>query len=224
MKIKKIWFNEMPKQLEGYAVIIDAYAASANMAILLSKSPKRLLIVNEDNLGKARQTYKNTILIGESDILPNNSFVFTNRLKDMYEGNVVGKNILWMSINGSRVFEKVVAFIAKGDVIAGSLHNSKAVVDYLLAKNAKIVYLVMAGERGLHVEEDKICADLIEKRLLKKSFNWIRAKKRISRYVSSLYTPHIYENLPFLLEHLDEFTLVPKCVKNNKGFLEVRPF
>lgn len=218
--ITKIWFSKLPQELNGNIVVIDAFAASANMSILLSKSPKRLVVVNETTLHDARKVYSDSVLIGESDILKPTAFAFSNQLKDMYHGDATAKTILWMSVNGSRVFERAMQIVHNGSVLAGAFCNSKAVAEYLM-KSPQNTTLIMAGNRGTEVDEDRLCADVIEYRLRNRTFDWEEIKRKVSEFITRYYEPtEAHDNLFYLLR-LDEFNIVPKCFLNEYGFIEI---
>lgn len=220
--IQKVWFHQMPNQLTGAVIVIDAFAASANMSILLSKNPRRLVVVNEQNLKRARKLYTGSLLVGESSLLKKEEFTCSNELKDMYQADVMGKDVLWLSDNGSRVFEKTMA--TQNDiVVAGAFCNTKEVAKYFLNQPKDIpIIIIMAGNRGRKVDEDRLCADVIEDRLLNRQFDWNKIKREAEKGVRSYcLKSEADRNLPYLFR-LDEFNIVPQCVINKDGFIEIR--
>lgn len=223
--INKIWLDELPQQLTGVAIVVDAYCASANMPILLAKSPERLVVVNEDGLERARRLYPNPILIGESFVLPESEFACNNHFKNTYAVDVSGRSVLYMSLNGSRLAEEVIKRMKDGEVVAGSFQNAEAVARF--AKDRKVpIHIIMAGNGGFRVEEDRICAEVIEKKIMKTPFDWEDAKEKISSFAIGYYgqfsTSEIEENLEYLVGRLDEFNIVPTFFLNQDGFVEVR--
>ena len=223
MEIRRVWFHSLPEKLPGHVVVVDAYAASANMSTLLSKNPNRLVIVNEENLERATQIYKNAFLVGESDLLPPSVFSFNNHPVNMYQGNVGNKDVLWMSINGSRIFEETMEHTEVGEVLAGAFNNSQALTDYLIKKGG-VVYIVMAGNRGIEVAEDRICGEVIERKLKREMIDWEEVKKEISRFLVKFYDSiEAVSDLPYVVDRIDEYDIVPKCFRNSNGFLEIKP-
>lgn len=222
MKIKRIWFHQLPigEKLEGNVVMVDANAASSNMSVLLSKKPVHLIVVNEDNLSRARDTYLNSVLVGESLLLDENEFSASNHITDMLQVEEV-KNILWMSINGSRVFERAVRS-SQGKILAGAFNNCLALVNFLVS-DIKPVYIIMAGNQGDEVLEDRICGEIIEKRLKGESFDWDTQKEQVAQFLLEYCAGQrqIKNDLPYLL-NLDQFDIIPNCYINDSGFLEIK--
>lgn len=219
MKISKIWYKDLPEELTVVTVAIDAYAASSNMSILLSKNPAKIIIANENNLDEVKASYPDLFLAGESDA--DLDFDVDNSLKAMSAADVEGKNVAFMSINGSRVFEKAFE-ITDGQVILAAFNNNRAVVDYL-KKADKQVNIIMSGNRKNNlVVEDKLCADLIEKRTLGQGCDWSDMQKQILEFTDRFYPPpYTHEDGELLINNLDKFNFVPKLTKNGQGFLEV---
>ena len=222
MEIRRIWFHNLPEKLPGNVVVVDAYAASANMSTLLSKKPNKLIIVNEESLERASGIYEDAILVGESDSLPSSEFLFNNQPVNMYQGDVTGKNVLWMSVNGSRVFEETMKHAEIGEVLAGAFNNSRAVTEYLNHRNG-LVYIVMAGNRGIEVTEDRICGEILERRLKGEKVDWEEVKKDVSAFLVENYDlKEARRDLPYIVDRIDEFNIVPRCFKNKEGFLEIK--
>ena len=199
--IEKVWFYELPSDFEfnGTTVMVDANAASSNMPLFLSKNPARLLVVNEQNLSRALMQYPDALLAGESLSMDPERFSASNHISSINKIEAGGKDILWMSINGSR-----------------------ALVNFL-AQSQKDVLIVMAGDRGQEVLEDKICGEMIEKKLSGLPVDWEDSRqaltKELMKYASD--QSEIKDDLPLLLD-LNRYNIVPKCFKNKDGFLEVK--
>lgn len=91
--IEKVWFHELPKdqKIDSIVVMVDVNAASSNMSVLLSKNPKKLLVVNEENLSQARQIYPQSILTGESLSLDPSKFQASQKevLADLFSLNKI---------------------------------------------------------------------------------------------------------------------------------------
>lgn len=223
MEIERIWFHQLPKgrQLEGNIVMVDANAASSNLSVLLSKNPNHLIVVNEESLARARSTYSGSILVGESLSLPEEQFLASNHISDIARVEVEGRNILWMSNNGSRVLERAVKS-CQGQVLAGGFNNCLALTNFLI-NDSKPVYIIMSGNQGDEVLEDRICGEVIEKRLKGETFDWNAQKEQVVQFIMEYYAGQrqIKDDLPYLL-HLDQFGIVPKCFINDSGFLEVK--
>ena len=224
MTIEKVWFHDLeksPRELSGTIMVIDAQAATANMAILLSKNPSRIIVVNEKNLGLARTVHPSGILIGESNTLPTNAFAWDNHQDSMYKSNVKGKTLLYMSINGTKLVDFALARLKQGEVITGSLLNAQAIANYGKEKGLPITML-MSGDQGEEVAEDKICADVIEHQIHGTIFDWNALKKEIVMFFKNHYRREVDVDIPYLTDHLNSLAIVPRCMVNEEGFIEVR--
>lgn len=222
-ELQSRWFHDWKPDVEhiplGSVVVIDACAATTNMAILLSKHPHHLIVVNEQTLSAAQETYPDALLIGESKLLPKEVFVWNNQLTKMYGSNPAGKDLLWMSINGSKVIERVMMH-NPAEVLAGSFANMSALAEYLQGRIRPIA-IIMSGDQGEPVAEDRICAEILTAKLHGVPFNWDTSKREIEEAFRAHYSTEEYEEIPYLLDHFDEFSIVPRCIQNASGFLEV---
>lgn len=222
--IKKVWFHNLkksPREFSGTVIVVDAQAATANMAILLSKKPNRIIVVNEQNLDRARQAYPGAILIGESNSLPQSTFVWDNHQQSMYEGDAAGRDILWMSVNGSRLMEFAIAYTKDGEVLSGSFMNTQAIAKHCKSKQSPIT-IIMAGDQGEEVVEDRICADVIKHYIDDAPFDWKPLKREIITAFKTHYEPEVLVDIPYLVDHLNEFSVIPRCFINGEGFIEVK--
>ncbi len=223
MNIERFWFHHLAvnQKLDGNVVMVDANAASSNMSVLLSKQPNHLVVVNEQSLSQARDAYPNSVLVGESRSLPENEFSASNHISDIAQVDGKGRNILWMSNNGSRVFERAIK-ISRGKILAGAFNNCSALVNFLRS-DLSTVYIIMAGNQGDEVLEDRICGELIEKRLKGESFDWLTQKEQVAQFLLKYCVgqKQIYDDLSYLF-NLDQFDIIPGCSINDSGFLEVR--
>lgn len=220
VEIETIWFQNLAESLEGEAIVVDAWAASLNINILLSKKPRRLIVVNEDNLKRATEVYPEAILVGESDRLPPSRFQTSNQPGEIDKVDAFGRDILWMSVGGSRVIEKAMR-IAKGGVFVGSTGNVRALAEYFSNKKG-VVTVIYAGARGQKMTEDKICGDLIKKAILGIPIDWQVEVNKISQAIKSFYPSSNWEKDLYLIEeYLNRFDAVPSGIVNSQGFIQM---
>lgn len=226
MNIETRWAHDIKDKdkLEGTVVVVDLCAASTNVCIILAKEPARLLVVNDDNIAKARQLYSDTILVGESETLAPTKFVSSNRPADIDRVDVHGQTVLWMSFNGSRVIEMAMRATGNGqfgEVIVGALCNASAVADYCRERNQRVV-LIQAGDRGTPVYEDESGAIVIRAKLQNESVDIGSLIDKAQTVIMRDYEPEVATPKNFsLLFTLDTFPLVPSCVVNADGFYEL---
>ncbi len=219
MQIKIYWFWEASRLISSPIVVIDAWAATTNLSLILSKKPKRLILVNEKNYQKALKIYKGSFLMGESFQLPPTKFNFTNYPSDLYQADLKNQSLLYMTANGTRVFEK---FKDKKMVIGAAFNNLAAVVSFL--KKYSKISLVLAGDYPHKVLEDKICAQIYLCELRNKKYNWQAIKKRLSEIIVNYYTwPATQEKEG--LRHIFEksrYNIIPTAKVNKEGFVEIK--
>lgn len=223
MKINQFWSWEDPPYSK-IGVVIDSYAATSNVNIMLQKKPKKLLVINEKNLRKAVNKYPDGLLIGESDKFAF-EFLSSNHPSDIIKLNLNNKIVLYMSINGTKVFEKFISKYKR--IITCAFVNLRPVSRWLIEQKISEVSLIMSGDisesRREKVEEDKICADILKYELDKQSYNWSIYKEKITDFINSYYgnPQKRYLSLPLVLD-LNRYNVVPLVFRNKAGFLEVK--
>lgn len=222
MEIKKVWFHQLPvyQKIDTTVIMVDANAASSNIPVLLSKKPNKLFVLNEQNLSKARQIYPESILVGESLSLDPREFSASNHISRIHLVEAKGKEILWMSINGSRVLERACQNSCN-QVLVGAFNNCLALTTYLTNRSEDVL-IIMAGNQGQEVLEDKVCADIIEERLKAQFTGWKGRDGEVANFIREFCfdQKEIEDDLPLLL-NLDQFNIVPLCIRNSDGFLEI---
>lgn len=222
MEVNRYWSWEIPKNLQQIVVLIDSYAATTNLNIILDDNPKSLIIVNDKILGKAKKMYPENLVIGESLTLAFEEFDISNFPSEIAKRNLKDKVVLYMSINGTRVLESL--FRNKRTIISCAFNNIKAVCRWLRKQNVKEVQVVMAGDYPEEVLEDKLCAEILRSEIEETSYDWKNLSKEVTYYINNYYgNPKMrQESLPFVLD-INRYNIVPTVLKNEKGFLEVRP-
>lgn len=221
MKIRKYWFWEIPKKTTGIAIVIDAWAATTNIPILLSQKPKRLIITNEEKLFLSQKIFPDALTIGESITLPKETFSASNFPADIVKANFRGKTVLYMSSNGTKLIEAI--FNKTGVVISCSFNNLSAVCKWFYLQKEKELSIIMAGELGKEVEEDRVCADILEKELKGFYYNWDATAKGIKKCINSYYSAFsekVVDSLSYVVDR-NRYVLVPKVFRNREGFLEI---
>lgn len=221
MKILKYWFWETPEKVNQPIVVIDAFAATTNLVIMLSKKPKRIILTNEDNYQQALKIYPKSVLIGESRILPASVFETGNPPSDIYKLDLKGKSIIYMSENGTRVLEK---FKKHKNIIAAAFVNIKKVVDYL--KRFPKATIIMAGDQAFNkkVLEDSVCADLIIKGVNGRGYDWQSLKKRLVSFIRNYYqwVPEKEKASLTLVLAESNYEIIPAGIINKEGFMEIK--
>lgn len=221
------WEIEVEANIEGTAIIIDVFAASSNIANMLNRDVKELLIVNEENIEKASSLYPQALRIGESQKLGEEFFHVSNSPTNLWNYNLTGKIVLFMTNNGSRVVE--LAF-AKGiiDVILCSFTNLRKTVSKLVKTNR--ITIIPAGERSMPGRipdgkclEDLLCARALKESLLGKLVDWNEIFRQGKLFIKTHYPPN--KNLDSDIKRvfqLDIYPIVPICHKEEDGFIHLK--
>lgn len=217
MKISKYWLWQAPQEIFSPVVAIDVWAATSNLVTILSKDPKHLIIVNEENFQKAQALYPNSVLVGESSILPKKVFAVGNYPLDIYNASFDNKSVLFMTANGTRVFEKY----QDRQVFGCAFVNLAAVSEFL--RNQKQLTIIMAGDKPKQTLEDEICSQVLIKEIKKEKYDWEVLSEKIKRFVKDYYQwPEAEENqgLPIVLD-CSKYEIIPVSNLNKDGFVEI---
>lgn len=85
MEIEKRWFADFtPREIEKIrqrretVVVVDLWAATTNLVLMVAKKPARVIVVNDQRYPQAARTYTGAILIGESRKTLQEKFVSSN--------------------------------------------------------------------------------------------------------------------------------------------------
>jgi len=173
MVIDIMWPWELKDLTGRAAIIIDLWAATSNIALLLGKGVKNLIVVNKENAIRAKEIFKNAIVVGEHYQLPANFFDYSNYPSDV-DKIKTAESILYMTTNGSYVIEQAISKNAKC-VLTGSLLNFSAIGQYVSNSRQEQVVIIPAGNRvrkNGEAEEDILCAELFSKALNNKKIDW----------------------------------------------------
>ena len=219
MKISVYWFWEALKNLPEPIIAIDVWAATTNLVTILSKNPKHLIIVNEENFPRAEAIYPNSFLVGESEILPSKVFDVSNYPPDIAAAWLRNKSVLFMTDNGTRVFEK---YQGK-QVISCAFVNLAAVAEFL--RDKKQLTIIMAGDKPNKTLEDEICSQILIKEIKREKYDWEDLAEKMKKFIKSYYQwPPKEENkaLPIVLRR-SKYEIIPAGRLNKKGFVEIGP-
>lgn len=221
MSIEMHWLPELPAQIEGIAVVTDVYAATSNIAYFLSQRAEQLLIVNNDIVQSAKEAFPNAVVTGESKTLPPDFFEVSNRPAEIHKRNFDGKEIIFMTYNGTRAIETALDRGASS-VLTVSFNNFFAVANYLKEKQGKVI-LVASGEsdyKDWHAMEDWMCIKALKDVLENKNVNVDEAMKKAMEFARTYYAneTNIEADFEFVFQ-LDSHPSVPLCEKQE--YIEV---
>lgn len=225
MEVDSCWSWELPDFVDRTCVVIDVNAATTNIPIFLSKDIKGLTIANENNLLSLKEVYENPLIIGESKILPKEVFHTSNLPTDFLRLDFKGREVLFMSNNGSRVVEKLFGLGAE-KIITASFVNAGAVINYLKEDRRQLVLLISAGETGFWDRksmEDYYCAEFIKGTLNGEKPNLEDYLQKSRDFVITKYawpTRELGEEIAEIEFNPNSYPLVPLCC-SDKGLIKV---
>lgn len=217
MPIEILWPWELEDLTGKTTIIVDLWAATSNIALLLGKGVKNLIVINKENAIKAKEIYKNAIVVGEHYQLPDNFFDYSNYPSDVNKINTT-ESILYMTTNGSYVIEQAISKKAKS-TLTGSLLNFNSIIQYLNRSKQEQVVIIPAGNRvrgNGKAEEDILCAELFSKALSNQKINWDGQIKMLKKIIVRDYGSEDKFNeaadFPVIFQ-LNKYNVVPMCLK-----------
>ena len=235
MQVDKRWFLDFrPEEIEEIrqnqelVVVVDLWAATTNIILMLTKKPSRLVIVDDEKYATAKNLYQRTVLIGESDHIPPESFAAgSNRTFDVDQVDIDGKTVLYLSFNGARVIEAF-AGPQKGLVFVGAMTNFGVLAKELLRLGPDKVNIVAAGNltgklRGAVFVEDFMGAEILEKELKGQRFDLEAERDRMKREMLGYLTEDLEDADEKVWPYIfgPQVDILATAFINKNGFAEV---
>jgi phosphosulfolactate phosphohydrolase-like enzyme len=235
MNVQKRWFADLSsEEIEGIrrkheiVVVVDLWAATTNIVLMLGKKPKRLILINDQKYAKAKEIYPDGVLIGQSKSIPEKKFASaSNNSADVDQVDVLGKVVLYISFNGARILETF-ADGEKGWVFTGSLTNYWELIGYLRARNSPKVNIIAAGDLtdelgGAKPMEDWFGSKIFEKAILGEKFDFEFGTQQIKKQllIQGGYDLENAQNKIWPYIFGSQVDILPTAFINNQGFVEV---
>lgn len=237
MQIKRHWFSDLKqeeiREIRGRGekvVVVDLWAATTNIVLMLAKKPARLIVINDDKYQSAKNLYKGALLVGQSYRIPQEEFVSkSNKTFDVDQVDVTGKVVLYLSFNGARVIE---AFSGsrKGLVFVGSMTNLRALTHKLRELSIDKVTLVASGNLtgemgGVIFIEDWLGSKIFEKELKGESFDFEVEAERMKQEMLKYHPADLEDAEEKIWPYIfgPQVDILPTSFINKEGFVEVTP-
>ncbi|OGG04783.1 hypothetical protein A2Z33_05725 [Candidatus Gottesmanbacteria bacterium RBG_16_52_11] len=218
-----IWSWELPEKLSGICVIIDVLAATTNIVRFLDDGVANLFAVSERSVEQGKSAYPDSLVIGESSVLPASFFAASNHPADIRRINVKGKTVLYMTSNGTRAVSRALGAGA-GMVVTASYQNLAAVKGWLARTGVSRITVVAAGERSFsdpEVPEDRACANLLSSPRNDWPSDWHKYFDNLTREIRNRYTGGLREeDLPFVTT-ANRSGIVPVCRPEGDGMIRI---
>lgn len=150
------------KEATGLVVIIDVLRAATVAAYLLNQGVLSITpVASKEEAFSYQEINPNFLLVGEEMGIKIEGFDIGNSPKEIKQlDNLKNKHVIHRSTTGT---QGLVNSDNADEVIFGTFVTTKAIADYLLVKNPKVVSLVSMG--GL---EDELFAEFLRGKLLNK--------------------------------------------------------
>ena len=162
MNIRRASLIDGARQARGIAVIIDVFRAFTCEPFMYHFGAEAVYL--ESDIEKCKRLRGNSLLVGEKDELPIESFDLTNSPSLIIgHGRIMfgGRTVIHRTTAG--VAGALAAIDAADEVLLASFVNAGATAAYIREKNPGTVSIVGMGIRTLApAPEDEACGDYIE--------------------------------------------------------------
>jgi len=160
MKIEILEFTHGASMAKGTTVIIDVFRAFSVACYAFDSGAAR--IIATDNIDKAfalRNSYKNTVTIGERNERKIEGFDLGNSPTEIIREDLSGKTVIHTTTAGTA---GLLCAVNADLLLAGSIVNAGAVIRFIKSVDPADVTLVAMGHRKeTSAEEDLLCAEMI---------------------------------------------------------------
>lgn len=231
-KIQILWPWELPDKLSGTtAIVVDIFAASSNIANLLSKNTREIILANNKNVLTYKKKYQDSLTVGESmDANLKNIFDCDNSADNIDKLSVSGRSIIYMSNNGSRIIEEIIDK-EPSRVAAGSLTVASALKRWIQKERIDDLVIVPAGEINLAKElpnkkamEDMICSRILKEVISGREDDFspdIDVAKNFVRKFYSVFTTKLEEEIDIVFT-IDRYRVLPLCFRGEDGIIHIK--
>ncbi len=160
MKINILEFIEGARNARGLTIIIDVFRAFSVACYALDAGAARLVIVKDiESAFELKRKCRRSYLIGERDERKIPGFDFGNSPTEIIKVNLEGYTVIQTTTAGTN---GLVNAVSSSALLAGSLVNARATINYIKATRPDEVSLVAMGYRAsTTAEEDILCARII---------------------------------------------------------------
>ena len=206
-KIRILHLIEGAKQAEGLTVIIDVFRAFSLECYLYDMGVKEIRPVGTiDDAFALRDKIADSVLIGERGGAKCEGFDYGNSPSTVVPQNVMGKTIIHTTSAGT---QGIVNATGASEIITGSLVNAKAIAEYIMEKQPKVVSLVCMGNAGVRpAAEDELCAEYIKSILEGNEMQDIESRAEALRYTGG---SHFFDRERQEIYPEEDFWMCVKC-------------
>ena len=175
MKIQRLSLMDGLKKARGTTIVIDVFRAFTCEPLMYYYGAGRIVL--EQDIDTCKRMKGDTVLVGEHNEVPIESFDLTNspwlitkRGRTLFEK----KTVVHRTTSG--VTGAVTAMKHSDEVLLASFVNARATVRYINEHKPDIVSIVAMGIRSVApAPEDEYCGDYLESMLTGKSYDHVHA-------------------------------------------------
>ena len=146
------------REQQAVAVVVDALRTSATITMLLQRGASDVIVVKEvDEAYAYRQTYPETVLVGERGGLKVPGFDYGNSPTEIQRAALHGRDVVFTSTTGA---QRLVDCLGASAIVVGTTVNATAVARHvtMLAQAAKVPLVIipagLATDSTVIAEED----------------------------------------------------------------------
>ena len=165
MQIQILEGLEGAKRAKGLTVILDVFRACSVAAYVMHGGADKIIPVGQlEAAYQLKQNLPSSLLIGERCGRPPAGFDFGNSPAEIASVDLRGKTVIQTTGAGT---QGLVHALGASEVIPCSFPTADTTIAYIRFRQPELVSLVAMGTRGVvHSDEDSLCAEYIQARLL----------------------------------------------------------
>ena len=164
MEVRRLSLIEGAKKARGLAVVIDVFRAFTTAAYVMANGARCIHpVATLDEAFALREAHPDWVLMGERDGKPVPGFDYGNSPYLIRDVDFSGRVVVQSTSAGT---QGIVNASGADEILPGSFVMADAIVDYIEARNPRVLSLVAMGAGGRERSpEDELLAEYIETRL-----------------------------------------------------------
>lgn len=179
---------EGAKKAEGLTVVIDVFRAFTLEAYMFAAGVKETHPVGSlTDAFQIKREHPDWLLFGERGGAKVPGCDFGNSPLEIKRVDLRGKTVIHSTSAGT---QGIINALHADEIITGSLVNADAIAEYIRLKNPETVTTVAMGKAGVApADEDRICAEYIEAKVLGKTLDMDEVQKRLMKAGAHFFDP-----------------------------------
>jgi 2-phosphosulfolactate phosphatase len=164
VEVRRLSLIEGAKRARGLAVVIDVFRAFTTAAYVMANGAQRIHpVATLDEAFALREAHPDWVLMGEREGKPVPGFNYGNSPYLVRDVDFSGRVVVQSTSAGT---QGIVNASGADEILPGSFVMADAMVDFIKARNPRVLSLVAMGAGGRERSpEDELLAEYIETRL-----------------------------------------------------------